>query len=157
MKYLILSLGLLLGAQASMASVVYSFTTAPVGKISPFTFSFDESTFLTHDTLIPDADLEDVSGLPKGFSLNSIGIAFFGPSVTLTEYFNNALPISFFFNDGPWNKPGTFDSLVDAASITISNDPTAPEPGEFGLVLVGALLLMSSWRRVASNFQKCRS
>jgi hypothetical protein len=158
LKYLLFAFSLFLGAQVSRASVVYSFTTQPVGKIAPFTFSFDESTFLTKTTIIPGAALKDVSGVPSGFNLSSIVISYFGPIVTITENLNKGLPISFVFNNGPWNAPGTYDSLLDISQITISDPgPAVPEPAECGLVLIGLALLTSYWRRGTNSSQKSRS
>lgn len=163
MKYLILTLGLLFSAQASWASVVYSFATQPFGELAPLTFSLDESTFLNKTTFIPETDLENVSGIPKGFVLSSILITFVGPFVTVTENLNDGLPITFFFDNGPWDKIGTFDSIFDASEMTISDPaPGVPEPASFGLALICFTAIIgyrvtNSLRRVANSSRKFRS
>ena len=102
--------------------------------------------------------LTNVSGVPSGFNLTSIVITYFGPIVTITENLDKGFPISFVFNNGPWNAPGTYDSLFSLSQMTIANaDPAVPEPAEFGLVLIGGALLMSLWRRVPNSSQKSRS
>jgi len=158
MRQLLFAFGLLLSAQAASAGVIYSFATVPVGTLAPFTFSFEEPTYLTQTTTIPDSDLTNVSGLLPGFSLDSIVISYVGHLVTVTENLNKGLPISFFFYDGPWTAPGTYDSLLDAANMTITDAGAAvPEPEGFGLAILGGALITSLLYRGANNFRKCRS
>lgn len=160
MKYLLFISGLFLSAQASRASVLYSFTTQPSGDPSAFTFSFDESTFLTKTTIIPMSGLDNVSGLPEGLTLNSIIIAYLGPVVVVTENLNKTTPVVYFFDNGPWNTTGTYNGLLNVSQMTISDPgPSVPEPAEFGLAFIGVagLLVMKFLRRDANSSQKSRS
>jgi hypothetical protein len=157
MKYIFFIFGLFLSAQASWSSVLYTFAVNPEEHVPAVGFSFDKSTFLNGTTAISGSDLENISGVPPGVTLDSVLISYFGPLITVTEDLNG-LPLTFVFTNGPWNKTGSYDSFLDLSQMTIS-DPgsAAPEPGQFGLLLAGGALVIGFWRHAANSSRKSRS